>query len=413
MKTLVITDKYFPKAHANSICIQNVIEKLQEMGHECDVLAYRDTGIKSIKEYHGISVKYIKPDFRTRLFYYTENKPNAKFVKLADFLAISLNRLKKMIMLPFFPLYSISCPKRIFKKAMEMHRANNYDMVISVYCPFDAVLGAYWFKKKNEKVKWCIYSVDTFINYRYSFLKNRGNNNRWLFKFLDLADGFIYMKSRENEYNNERFTKWRNKMYVSDIPCMIENLADGMSNQINNNSDDWIYAGALYSPHYNSDDLIKIFLNLPSDRRRVLHFYSSGRELEELKHYEIETEGKIQCHEFVPHDELLKIYQSANVLVSMKYTAQISAKIFEYMSYKKPVLHISGTIEDPNAIYINQYSKGLVINAFDGSSLKHKVNKVVEWIENINEVDSSLDEDFFIMNYPEYTATMLLKMVEK
>lgn len=414
MNILILTDKYFPTPLANSICAQNIADVLINSGHKVDILAYRDSGIIGEKSYNGCNVTYITPDLRTRLFYYSKNFPNGRFSKIAESVAKLFNRAKKLIMLPLFPMYSFYFPLRIYQRIIKMHIKRKYDLIVSVFTPFDSAVAGYWFKKRYPKIKWCLYSLDTFINQRYSFLNKKGNtNNYWLPKFLDKCDLFIYMRSRKKEYFDKYFDKWKSKMKPCDIPLMTTNPIVMKSN-LSNDIEQWVYAGSLGAPHYITDDLIDIFLSLNDGKMRELHFYSSGDSFEKLKKIRDSSQSKVICNSYVAHDELMRVYQIAHVLVSVKYSNQISAKIFEYMSYGKRIVHISGTPDDPNAEYVRKYAKGIVLTPYK-DTIKTCTKQLFEWLnsQTDNMDNIPIDYSYFKMNRPEYTADVILNCANK
>ena len=408
MKILIITDKYFPKPLANAICMQKVADSFIQMGHNVDILAYRDTKIKGEDTYNNCKIYYITPDIRNRLYNYSFNFPDSPYAKMFQKLATYMNRLGKVIMFPFFPVYSFGFPLRLKHRIEKLYRKEKYDLIISVYQPFEAALAGYWFKKAHKDISFCLYTLDTFINQKYSFLARNSNRNKWLYNFLSESDAFIYMRSRINEYDKPWFKNWQNKMFYADIPLMTPVDCLFSSEHISE-EEKWVYAGSLDMPHYKTEDLIEIFLRVSDASDRQLLFYSRGEQAEKIKTYEEKTKGKIRVPGYVSHDELMKIYSEASVLISLKYSDQISAKIFEYMSYGKKIIHISGTPDDPNAEYIKHYAKGIVLAPYK-DSIEICVKQLTAWLDSWTEEKEKMpvDYSYFDMNRPEYTSELIL-----
>ena len=346
---------------------------------------------------------------RQCLYYYAKNVPNRNKERIAEGAAKLKKKKKKFVMMPFFPMYSFDFPRRIYHQIIRLHNKRNYDLVVSVFSPFDSTVAGYWFKKKYQGVKWCLYSLDTFINQRYNFLNQKGNtHNFWLPRFLDKCDMFIYMRSREKEYADSYFDKWRSKMKPADIPLMVKEPNEMNSNH-QNEVEQWVYAGSLGAPHYITDDLIDIFMGLNDGKKRELHFYSSGDSFEKLKAVNASAQSKVICHPYVAHNELMKVYKNADVLVSIKYSDQISAKIFEYMTYGKKIVHVSGTKDDPNVQYLFKYSRGIVIEPYKYTTDKCIV-KLLSELYSLNGKETDLS--YFEMNRPEYTKELILRCVQ-
>lgn len=412
MKILIITDKYYPKPLANAVCVQKIADCFIRMGHNVDILAYKDTMVKGENIHNNCKVYYITPDIRNRLYNYAFNFPDSPYAKPFQAIATFMNRLGKLIMLPFSPLYSVGFPLRLKQRIEKLHKAKNYDLIISVYQPFEAALAGYWFKKSHNDIPFCLYTLDTFINQKYSFLAKKSNRNKWLYKFLNEYDVFIYMRSRIKEYDKPWFAKWKKKMIYTDIPLMIP-INNLKGKQISTNIQ-WVYAGSLDVPHYQTDDLIKIFSIVSKNSNHKLSFYARGAQADKLKLYEKKTEGKIQVPGYVSHDELMEIYSKADVLVSIKYSDQISAKIFEYMSYGKKIVHISGTPDDPDVAYLRHYSKAIVLTPYK-DPIKTCAKQLSEWLDSWTEEKENMpiDYSYFEMNRPEYTAEIILEQCKK
>lgn len=411
MRVLVLTDKYFPIPHANAICVQKIIDELIEKGCDVDVIAHKDSGIEGPKRYHSSDVYYVQPDIRNRLFYYSSNFPNRKRSSAYKNVAIGMNRIKKLLMFPFFPVYSFNFPMRLFRKIEKLNRENKYDLIISIYAPFDNLMAGYWFKKRHSNIAWIVYALDTIVDNRYPFLEKAFRNTKWYTSFLKYADLWIYMRSRKGDYLQKKFDKYSFKLKESDIPLLDENENSDEIIEQNIGSSDiehWVYAGGIVEPYYKVDDLIDIFLSLPNTKKRILHFYSHDKEMEKIKKWECVTNGRIMAGGYIAHEELMKKYAEAYVLVSVKYCDLISAKVFEYMSYKKYILHVSGCKEDPNAEYIDKYKRGLVLKVYD-ESRQESLIKLQSWLNKIDTDKGNTDFDLspFEKNRASYSAHLI------
>lgn len=407
MRILFVTDKYYPKALANAVCAQSIAKVFADSGDQVDMIVYQDSGYTAPQEYEGVRIHTIKPDWRFQLFYYSRNFPEARLSKLAAKTASLMSKSKKMLLLPWQPLYSFSFPKRILDKMELLNSENKYDIVISVFASFENALSGMWFKQRNPECKWCLYTLDTFINHRQTWLPEKWRRaGFWLPRFLNTTDLFIYMKSREHEYEDARFDRWRYKMKPADIPLLEEKKIESETRN-DSECETWVYAGSLGKPHYDITEAINCFLALPETRKRVLVFYTSGEASEEVKQYEESSGGRVVCAGYIEHDKLIGVYKEADVLFSVKTSDQISAKIFEYMNYGKRIVHFSGCKEDPNQVYVEKYPKGIVIKTYcdENAACSEKLNA---WL-NCSDIDNMILKDLsgFMMNTPTYTKNLI------
>ena len=218
---MIITDKYYPQALANAICAQALGEAFVAGGHQVQMLIFKDSGIEPPKTFNGIKVHSVRPDLRYRLFYFYTNFPKHRYAGLAHCTANFLAKIKKILLFPLNPLYSLSFPRRLLRKMESLDEKEHYNLIISVFSPFEAALAGMWFKKRHPDHKWCLYMLDSFIALPQNWIPLCLRSMRvWLPGFFDAADAVIYMKSRINEFDDKRFDRWKEKLYISDIPLM-------------------------------------------------------------------------------------------------------------------------------------------------------------------------------------------------
>ena len=408
MKILFLTDKYWPKPLANAICAQNIADSFIESGHSVDILAYSEEGIQTPKEHNGVRVFTVKPSRQLRLINYARNFPDSPDANHCMKKGLRLSRIKHAALLPWFPLSSISAPKRMEEKVEELYGKYQYDIVVSVFSPFEAAVSGLRFKRKHPECFWALYTLDTFVNLRQSHIPERLRDaHYWIPKFLTTADIFICMKSRIGWYEEHGYCSVGKGVVVSDIP-MLTKSPNFMNSDSQNKSGNWVYAGSLYKTHYDVTDLLVILEYLCKDDGPTVHFYSSGAEAESLKVHPLCKAGKIAVHGYVDHDELMRIYDRADVLLSIKTSDQISAKIFEYMTYGKPVLHISSCKKDPDIHYVEQYAKGFALKAYEVGP-DEGARLIEKWMsEEAGYSQKNIDLSDFEMNTPAYTRNLLI-----
>lgn len=419
MKVLIATDKYYPRALANAICAQALGESFAAAGHQVEMLIFKDSGIEPPKTWNGLKVHSIRPDLRHRLFYFKENFPSHRYARLAGRTASVLSKTKKLLLLPFEPLSSLRFPYRIMRKMEDLDAQMHYDLIISVFVPFETLLAGKWFKKRHPDRKWCIYLLDSTLllheewKWRPKLPKKLRHMGFWLPRLFEAADAIVYMRSRISEFAGSRFDPWRGKMYVSDIPLMqaAASLTAPAPTPAKAHTENWVYAGTLSRAHYDPTDAIACFLALPADKQRVFHIYSRRAGWEELQK-QYAGDARIQFHDYVPHEELVEIYKKADILVSVKNSDLISAKIFEYMSFNKRIVHFSGSPNDPNLYYITQYANGAGVISYEGT-LEQRVQKLYEKLQQWDRepIPPQADLSPFEMNRPAYTRDLILRAV--
>ncbi len=96
-------------------------------------------------------------------------------------------------------------------------------------------------------------------------------------------------------------------------------------------------------------------------KRCAVDFYSAGNGTDAIR----KATDNISLKGWVDKISLDKAYEEADAFISIaeKNGKQMSSKIFEYMSYGKPIIHIYYVDDDVNLRYLQQYSKALCIKA--------------------------------------------------
>lgn len=415
MKVLFITDKYYPRPLANAVCAQSLAKSFWDAGIETHMLAFQDSGIPFPKGNDGIPSFSVMPDFRQRLFYYANNFPNTASAKIAGVAGSLLSKSKKALLYHWYPLYSLSFPYRIYKKIESLNKKNHYDIVISVNNPFDGTIAGLWFKRRHSNIKWVVYNLDTIGREQYlTPQKLLKAGLYWQTKFLEFSDLFLYMKSRSEIYQNPAFDPWREKIAATDLPLVVppkshvtgEKYAD-----FDPNAENWVYAGNVTQFLYDPFRAVQIFLDLPAEgQSRVFHIFGRGAEMTRLKEIERQTDGKVRCHGYVDHDTLETVLQSADVLVNLKNCNSVSGKLFEYISYRKPIIHFSGCADDPDIPAIQSYPLGLLVRTYEGSK-EERSERIVHFLEEKKGLTVPMEEilSVYQMNQPGYTRDLILK----
>ena len=415
MKILVLTDKYFPRPYANAMCAQELIRVWKEQGNIVDILAYEDfDGMP--RTWDENKVYYVKPDNRLRLFYYADSHRNTFKGKMAYILANIFSKLKGALLLPVQPFYSFSFPYRIYKKMCELHKINAYDGVVAILNPLDSNIAACKFKAKYPNVPYVVFCVDTlrktFVEQKIS--KTFADAFMWEKMILEHCDAYFYMSSRKDDYELPRYDPYRSKLIESDMPRFkIKNTNAIPKYNFGEEGEHWVYAGSIGAPHYDPYQLIKIFNCISNNPKRILHLYTRGNEADNISTLSKRNNWNVRVHDYVDAKTLESIMATADVIVSLKTSDQISAKIFECMSYGKPVVHFSGHEKDPDVYYLKKYTLGYVVN-MNCQDFDNQIEFLSYFLKKIKgkEINKSELNAIFKMSTPEYSAEKIIDKIK-
>lgn len=415
-RILVVVGRYYPVMTANEVCAQNLIDYYFRLGFNVDVICLSHPRIKAPLVYKQSCIYTVKPDFRLKLFILSEFYENKFKGKLYRFFGKMSSIIRKIIFFPVLPLTTIALPNRYYSKIKELTSTNKYYGLITICQPLEACIGTAKLKKKNIlPIPWVVFCVDTFLD-SWGVLHNNTQSKFYkspmLYKlFLRYCDGYLYMASRTDEYNQNDLLKWHDKLCVADLPMLnFTEKKEIPVSDIDETEENYGYFGSLGGIHYKYNDLLDFFFSLPNDKKRTLHFFSRGHALSKLELSRCNDYKKIIMHGYV-ESELMSAYANKmNYLISLKYSNQISAKTFQYISFCKPIIHFSGCKDDPDIPYLKQYPTCLILNDF--SNINNDVKLFLNWKPTVNFNKESLLE-IYKMNTPSCNVTNINVFFER
>lgn len=416
-KILCITDFYYPKPLANGICLEQIVLELKKRNNEVHVLCLGESKNQEKINNDGIDVHFINKRLFHRLLEYGEKYIDTFKGKLAYNTALLINRANKFMLLPFYPMSSLSSIIAYYKKIKILQLENSYDLIISTYCPFDGLIGGLIAKLKfSETIKYGIYMLDTLSNvgnskwFSSQWMEKRGMN--WEKIIFPHADFILYMRTHYTHHEKEFYEPYKARMKVVDTPLFSSRFDQkNIPKTKMSNSLFWLYAGAFYAGRREPDyvcEIIMLLNNTYNERANVIHFYSRGDCEETIAKYQELTDGWVIRHGYVHHSEVFDAVEKADILISVgnNNSEMVPSKIFEYMSTGKKIIHFYEDTNDSCISYFEKYPNALLIN------MKDDKGKNITTINNFLDKDCttiSYDniEEIFIENTPKYTVNKI------
>ncbi len=163
-KILIMMGSYFPKPMANGICTHQIALELKKNGYDVHVICFNKSGDLREDSYDGIKIHRVKMRLFFKMLFYSENIINTLRGKCIYKIAMIINKIKKLIYAPFYPMTSPIFIYRYYKLAKRLHKENNFDIIISVYNPLEALIAGSMMKKKYKEINFAIYILDTLSN---------------------------------------------------------------------------------------------------------------------------------------------------------------------------------------------------------------------------------------------------------
>lgn len=420
MKILFILGAYKPRASANGLCAANVVDYLKSQGHSITVLSNKHIDGDSYENENGVEIYRVKQRLFFRIKEYISLNSNKRPLtcKILSGLATVLNKLQLFFMSPFWPIVSPMTNRRFRNTALTLQKKNNYDVVVSIYTPIEALLAGYEIKKSFPSVKFIPYFLDSMSGgYGPKFFSKRAIINRGLKierKLYNLADSVFLMKSSEGhqlKYNDQ----YGSKMRFLDIPML---LSRSDNNSLNSNKPSYLckmlFVGSISSKIRNPKTLIDALLQVES-QNFVCEFVGNIDCNDEFSDLKVRMGERLIFTGFMDHDKLEGKIAEADILLNIGnlIPSMVPSKIFEYMSYQKPIISTYDISNEPSAIYLRQYPLALLLSK--DTAPKENAEKITQFIQNTNknQLKYSMLEKQFYLNTPKAFADTLDKVMEE
>ncbi|KGA96289.1 hypothetical protein AJ85_03735 [Alkalihalobacillus alcalophilus ATCC 27647 = CGMCC 1.3604] len=419
---LVILGSYFPKPSPNGICVHKVAKELQKEGVKITVIAKQSSGLTEYENIDDIDIYRVRGRWFNRVMDWCTKNKEKKYEKIVRKSLLFLNKIKSILCLPIWPILSPMYSCRLYKKAKELHRGNNYDHVISVYNPIDALVAGVMLKKKFKSINLNLYFLDTLsggIVPKYltrDWLKKRGWF--WESRFFGVADNIYVMESHREHYLSNTYRNFHHKIDVVDIPLLKKIEHKEKEGQLNldfcKEKIHFVYTGMLLKQLKNPSYMLALFKKLSDRYNCVFHIFGGGDCEDIIKKYKNKmADGAIIIHGQVDlqsaHNALLKSDFLINI--GSLVDCQITGKIFEYVSTGKPIISFYSSESEPSIPYLEKYPLSLLIKE-DWEKVDENCLKVSEFIESVKgkKVKYEQVEKIYYNNTPVQTAKKIAKL---
>ena len=351
---LFLLDYYCENASANGICCKNVAREMVQRGYNVSVGSYRPAAAPKVEKIDGVQV------------YKTWTMPSVKHHRTQK----ERFRFYGKWLWPFqqYPAAEDSSrTESIYSAAMRIILEQNIDTVICVHLPVETLIAGVALKAEFPEIHFCSYMLDSmsggmlprFLPHRYAKLCKI----KWEDRILSKMDLSVLMES--SKAHHERFTankKWMHRAVYSDIPQIAE-FSD---------------VGSVYNGEQN---VRMAYVGTLADGVRTPYHFLRVLEHVTAFHIDLTIAGnnyckqdlsrivagnkqiKLQCIGALSHDLALDLMKNAHVLVNFgnSNSSLVPSKIFEYMSYGKPILSTAPIKDEPCIKYLERYPLAAII----------------------------------------------------
>lgn len=380
-RVILLTDYYLPNNNANGLCMHRIGKAMQREGYEVHIVCYLEKNLKAEDMIEGMYVHRVRPQyfFAMRDYYYKHSDSISG--KLCWMLALLSRRVKKVLLMPWYPLVSPSTVRRYCNKIKEIACEHQVKNVVAGFNPFESAAASVWLKKHGE------YSVITYFMDTFTVTANAKNSkiiyNRgraWEKKIYGCVDGIANFPTYREHFSSDDYEAYQDKMMYVGVPIDFDELSNthGAYGEFKDGITHLLYTGGLSMGDREPVYLIEL-LQKSGMKQVEMHFFSRGNAEDYLKEKQ-ESCKMIRAHGQVPYDELLSARSSADVMInigSQKETI-LPSRLFEYIATGRPILHIAYRKDDPCIYYLEKHPDALILYTDDDKT--ENIRKMMEFI---------------------------------
>lgn len=399
MKILYILGAYKPRASANGICSDNVLHELVEQGNEVTVIANRMYDYPKYSEEDGLKIYRVRPRFSYWLSDWGKCHKNKFAIKAAAL----MNKIKLIATNFTWPVVAPLYTYRFYKKAVGLHKKEKFDKVIVVYAPVDSLLAGYKLKKRFPEIKFYPYFLDSLSGgYGPKVFSKDKIINRGLKienKVFPLAEKVFVMQSSQ-EHHMKYNEKYKDKLCFLDIPSLKKMNAEHKKSD--GSEIKCVFVGSLLANIRNPQTFITAVEQVKNEK--VFYEFVGVGDCKAMFSRLSELVGnRLVFTGFMAHDKLKKKYSEADFLINIgnSVSTMVPSKVFEYMSYGKPIISTYDIEDEPSKKYLEKYPLALLLSG--ETSPEENAKKIESFInENLGKTVAFEDlTEMFYLNTPE------------
>lgn len=335
MKVLFVLEKFYPDSSANLNCLSPIFNELLERNFKVDVLTYRQ------------NIEYKK----------CEVVNNISVIRVDDNYNMSKNDLLKKF---FWRLYrKLFLNKKMISTGKKLLLHNKYDVVIACSYPF--LMEEIASKIVNgSSVPFISYQLDPF--YCNSNLPINEKNQRLKHEINILSRAKKIFLPIENYYENIEtgLAILKDKYYPIDYPLIIKKNF----NVIKNEKPVFVYTGTLYNNIRNPKYVLEFFSKLNFDFKLIMCYISDDIVEKDLNYYKSIMNDKLILKRNQTKEQCDRELENSSIIVNIgnSIANQTPSKIFEYISYCRPIVNFYSIENDTSKKILERYP--LIFNVF-------------------------------------------------
>lgn len=374
MKVLFLAGAYHPRYSANGLCVKNVVDECVSRGHSvtCVVNQVGDRPVDEVVD--GARLHRVKQRLLQRGLQWCEDHAPAKRAAFLRPIFGGLNKAKLLLCSSTWPLVSLLYARRFFSAASRQMKRESFDVVVAAYTPIDTLLAGHFLKRAFPEILFVPYYLDALAGGWGPSAWSRGKIEERTRRYEELvnsnADAVVSMGSSRG-YHTEHLSSDRNagKRIFLGVPMMSEPIARLCENAPNSRPYA-LFAGNIPFPRRDPRRMLEIMGKVCQqlDMDMVIAGECSCPQI--LKAFTEPPESHIRYIGKQDRASIASLESGASVLVNIgsdnPYT--IPCKIFEYMTFLKPILSTYSIDGEPSRPLLEEYGHACFVDERDSDT---------------------------------------------
>ena len=278
--------------------------------------------------------------------------------------------IKNIISVLTYPNNSPLVNRRFYRDCLKLIKGQQFDLVIAQCFPEKCVWAGTWLKEKGYIDQLMVIFWDNlygklpqrFIPKTYALRRQRKAEGH-IAQQADLLISLYPIKVFHDQYGD--LPEARNKRVYLGIPSISRPQqlpCSSYQNVLKAGMINMVFSGTIFRREYVSF-LIDLF-NLSSMSEKInLIFFARGVSDEDFKSFKRIFRGNIEYNGWIPINDLHALYPFADFFMSYPGNpSSICSKVYEYMSYGKPILLLYDTEQDVNVSTFSKYPAFMAID---------------------------------------------------
>lgn len=412
MKKILFLTRSYPETYGSAtiLCMHRVLNCVAKSGrYEVHVLSMRYPCDANKEQVGDVTVHRMKPSWWQQIR--NSLQKSRRHQKMARLMEV----VSKTITIPTFPRTEPLTDRQFTSVAIKLQREIGFDMVVSEHHGLTTLLTGCRMMKEFPRLKHIAVLWDPVKGQMATVKLPRKFTDRRIYAVERFAAEYTTIQistlSMRPFHAENGDTASDHRIYL-DIPSILKPEDEVQTQYVSllkEGAINIVFSGLL-SEHYRDARPIIQLLNQCDNAERINMVFFSRGEKEAVEAEAKNLKGTIVYHDYIPLAELHTIYRHADYLLNVSHinANMVPSKIFEYMSYGKPIISTYVTDGDAAKRYISKYPESVCLDL--KSSYEDNLTALNGFL---NKTHHFVSFEKVIELFPENTPERYMEVIER